>query len=75
MGIFRRRPARPDSVRLRVNPIACEGIGMCAHLAPGLVRVDSWGYPVIRPEPLSGRDLAAARAGVRGCPRRALFLD
>ncbi len=65
----------PETRRLAVDPIACAGVGMCAHLAPGLVGVDSWGYPVLPLRALSGRDLRAAGAAVRGCPRRALFLD
>jgi ferredoxin len=33
--------------RLRVDPTACDGIGMCAHLAPDLIVLDTWGYPII----------------------------
>ncbi len=69
----RRRPAALDQVR--VDPIACDGIGMCAHLAPGVIAVDRWGYPVLPVEPISGRDLRAARAAATACPRRALFLE
>ena len=61
--------------RLRVDPLACDGIGICAHLAPELVRVDSWGYPILPTEPLRLRDLRAAQTVVTGCPRRALFLQ
>ena len=60
-------------VTLRIDPVACEGIGMCAHLAPGVVGLDRWGFPVM-PERLDERDERAARAAVTGCPRRALFL-
>lgn len=68
------RAGAPTS-RLRVDPTLCEGVGMCAHLAPGLVGVDSWGYAVPPTEPVSGRDRRAAVTAVKGCPRRALFLD
>jgi ferredoxin len=61
--------------RLRVDPIACDGIGMCAHLAPRLIGVDSWGYPVVDAVRLAGRDRSEALAAVAACPRRALFLD
>ena len=64
-----RQPAR-----LRINPIACDGIGMCIHLAPDVITVDPWGYPVISPDLLSGDELTQARKAVRGCPKRALFL-
>ena len=61
--------------RLRVDPVACDGIGMCAHVAPRLVGVDSWGYPVVDGSPLSPRAARAAAAAVASCPRRALFLQ
>ena len=63
------------SARLGVDPVACEGVGMCAHLAPELVRLDSWGYPILTARELDGRDERRAGQAVTGCPRRALFLD
>lgn len=65
----------PATTRLGIDPTACHGVGMCAHLAPDLIDVDSWGYPVLPVAPVTGRDLRAARAAVNGCPRRALFLQ
>lgn len=61
-------------VRLRIDPVACEGIGMCAHLAPGIIDLDPWGYPVIPLFDLEGADRRAAVRAVRGCPRLALHL-
>jgi ferredoxin len=61
--------------RLRIDPSLCDGIGVCAHLAPALVRVDSWGYPIISDNGLIAREERAALAAVTACPRRALFLD
>ncbi len=61
--------------RLRVNPVACDGVGICAHLAPGLITVDLWGYPIVNPEPLDDRTRRQARAAAAACPRRALFVD
>lgn len=68
----RRRP--PPAVRLVVNPVACEAVGLCAHLAPDLVDLDRWGYPVVPTGRLPAGRLTAARRAVRGCPRRALRL-
>lgn len=59
---------------LRVDIVACEGVGICAHLAPDVVRVDSWGFPILRDDPLSTGERRQAQAAVRACPRRALFL-
>ena len=62
------------SERLRVNPIACEGHGLCAELFPERVRLDDWGYPIVDPEPIA-RDLARhARRAVAACPALALAL-
>jgi len=67
--------SRPDAVQPRVDPVACDGIGMCAHVAPDLIGLDSWGFPLVPSEPLASRERGAARRAVAGCPRRALFLD
>jgi ferredoxin len=64
-----------DGTRLRVDPVACAGIGMCAHLADDLVRLDSWGYPVLPQRDLAAGEARQAARAVTGCPRRALRLD
>jgi ferredoxin len=74
-GLFGGRGRAVESDRVGIDPVACDGIGMCAHLAPGVISVDGWGYPMLPVEPISGRDLRAARAAAAACPRRALFLD
>ena len=60
---------------LRVNPIACDGRGMCADVLPELISLDDWGFPLIRdsavPEHLHGE----AREAIRICPKLALRLD
>jgi ferredoxin len=63
------------SHRLRVNPITCEGHGLCAELLPELIRLDDWGYPIIdQPEvPPELEDLA--RRAVDACPTLALLLE
>lgn len=63
---------------LRVNPILCDGFGHCHELAPELIDLDEWGYPVPLGEPTPLADRAAvesARLAVRGCPRRALHVE
>ena len=59
---------------LRVDIVACEGVGICAHLAPDVVRVDSWGFPILPDDSLSTGERRQAQAAVRACPRRAMFL-
>lgn len=64
--------ARP--VALVVDPVACDGVGMCAQLAPDVVALDSWGYPVVPAGPLSPAETEQAARAVAGCPRRALLM-
>lgn len=71
---LRRAIAEEDERRLRVDPVACDGIGICSHLAPALVELDSWGYPIPSTDPLTRRDERAAMAAIAACPRQALFL-
>lgn len=61
--------------RLRINAMVCDGVGICSHLAPELITVDAWGYPIISATPLLGRLHAQARRAIAGCPRQALFTE
>ncbi len=61
--------------RLTVDPIACDGRGLCAELLPELVRLDDWGFPVIADADVPDRLRSEAAAVVRLCPRLALRLD
>lgn len=62
-------------MQLRVNPILCDGYGLCAELLPEQVELDEWGYPIIRGEPVRRQLEHAARQAVKMCPRLALSLD
>ncbi|HEY5263301.1 MAG TPA: ferredoxin [Acidimicrobiales bacterium] len=69
---------KPDHFVLRVDPILCDGFAHCHELAPELVQIDEWGYPIIdeRPTPMSELALLkSARLAVRGCPRQALRIE
>jgi len=62
------------SERIRVNPIACQGHGLCAELFPERIRLDDWGYPIVDPEPIPKGLERHARRAVRACPALALAL-
>ena len=62
------------SKRVRVNPIACDGSGLCAELLPERIRLDDWGYPIVDPEPLTPELLKHADRAVDACPKMALLL-
>ena len=63
------------NVMLRIDPQACDGIGMCAHLAPDLVTLDRWGYPIIPTRVLNVEEITQATKAVKGCPKKALHLS
>ena len=64
-----------NALRLRVDPIACDGRGVCAEILPELITLDDWGFPIIRggdvPPGLTGE----ADEAVRLCPKLALRLE
>lgn len=62
-------------MRLRVNPIACDGHGLCAELLPELVRLDEWGFPIIDDEDVPRLLEPHARRAVAACPTLALALE
>jgi ferredoxin len=63
------------SARLGVDPIMCEGHGLCAELLPELIRLDDWGYPIIEVETVPPQLLGLARRAANACPTLALLLD
>ena len=74
MGVKR----RVTGLRLRVDPVLCDGYGHCHELAPELVTMDEWGYPIIKAEPTPYENASvyeSARYAVRGCPRQALNIE
>jgi ferredoxin len=63
------------SLRLRVNPIACEAHGLCAELLPELIRLDDWGYPILDESEVPRDLLGLAERAVDVCPTLALLLE
>jgi ferredoxin len=60
--------------KLRLNPIRCDGFGMCAELLPERIALDDWGYPIIDGRAMSPELLDLARRAVAACPTAALEL-
>ncbi len=60
--------------RIRVDPIACSGHGLCAELLPERIELDEWGYPIVDGEPIPPALLAHARETADACPKLALRL-
>jgi ferredoxin len=62
------------TVRLTIDPVACDAYGYCAELLPEAIVLDEWGYPIVDGRPLPADLVAAARRAARDCPRRAVAL-
>jgi len=72
----RPQPQTPGTAgaRLRVDPVACDGRGLCAELVPELVSLDDWGFPVLSDQPVPDHLLRHARRAAAACPTLALRL-
>ncbi|MBO0804437.1 MAG: ferredoxin [Nocardiopsaceae bacterium] len=70
-------PAGPEAesdTRLMVDWVRCQGHGLCAHLVPELIHLDSSGYPVIMNIPVPSWLEKDAKQAVSMCPALALRL-
>lgn len=61
--------------RLRVDWIKCDGYGLCGDLAPDLVDLDEWRYPILRSDRIDPALMQDAQRIVDCCPARALVID
>lgn len=72
------RPAEAP-LTLVLNPILCDGRGLCHDAAPDLIALDEWGYPLLpggglRSE-IEPADRRAAQDATHACPALALHLE
>jgi ferredoxin len=61
--------------RLRVNPIACTGHGLCAELLPEIIELDPWGYPILSSSAVPVGMMEHAKRAVDTCPTLALLME
>jgi len=65
---------RRPRYRLVVDPIACDGAGVCAELLPEMITLDPWGFPIINDGEIPPGLVDHARRATVSCPRLALTL-
>ena len=63
-----------NRLELAVDRIKCDGSGLCAELLPELIRLDDWGYPIVKPGPVPEHLLPLAQRVVEDCPVLAIAL-
>jgi ferredoxin len=66
---------RAGRLRLRVNPITCDGHGLCAELLPELLTVDDWGYPAPVVTEVPAELESHAQRAAQQCPTLAIVLE
>ncbi|HWS45044.1 MAG TPA: ferredoxin [Acidimicrobiia bacterium] len=63
------------AMKVRVDSSLCQGHNRCYALAPGLFKVDDYGYSTPRGDGvLTEETLALARKAVENCPERAISI-
>jgi len=65
---------RRPRYRMVVDPIACDGAGVCAELLPEMITLDPWGFPIIAGGEVPPGLVELARRATVSCPRLALTL-
>jgi ferredoxin len=64
---------------LVLNPILCDGRGLCHDAAPDLIELDEWGYPLLPGgglrAPLTRAQRKSAEAATHACPVLALHIE
>ncbi len=60
--------------RLVVDPIACDGAGVCAELLPEMIGLDPWGFPIVHHDEVPDGLVDLARRTESSCPRLAITL-
>ena len=64
---------------LVLNPILCDGRGLCHDAAPDLIELDEWGFPLLPGgglrAPITRAQRKSAEAATHACPVLALHIE
>jgi len=62
-------------MKVKVDSEKCQGHNRCYALAPGLFKVDEYGYATARGDGTVPKDLEEkAKLAIENCPERAIFV-
>ena len=67
--------SREPELRLVVDWIRCDGYGTCGDLAPDVIALDDWRFPILPSEPVEAWRLDDVQRAVDCCPMKALRLE
>jgi ferredoxin len=59
-------------MKVRINPIKCQGYGVCTELAPNNFARDDWGLVQAKKADIETEDLPAVAQAVAQCPISAI---
>lgn len=65
---------RGEGSRLVVDWILCDGYGLCGDLAPEVVALDEWRYPILPTDPVERGRVHDVQRAIDCCPMKALRL-
>ena len=69
-----RAPLAADPPAVQLDPIRCDGHGICAELFPEGISLDDWGYPIVKTTTIPAHLVEHAKRAVFACPVLALKL-
>lgn len=59
---------------LRIDWIRCDGYGLCGDLAPDVIELDEWRYPIIAEAGIPPGKLNDVKRAADCCPMKALSI-
>jgi ferredoxin len=62
------------ALEIVIDPIACDGRGLCAELLPERIQLDPWGYPILEDKEVKPALYDHAVRAAKRCPMQAIHL-
>jgi ferredoxin len=64
------------TLKVKVDPEKCQGHNRCYAMAPGMFKVDEYGYATPRGDgTLTADNIELAQRAVENCPERAISIE